>query len=559
MNYLEIREWFKNNRSKLSRNGVWFSGGEPGTMEPSVFDSASLRVLIVRLSAYDDVASGITHQYLFQMAKEVDGCYVDMAFLPPERDLALMEKAGIPLLTGTTSKRPAMQFDVIAVSNSVLQELLNLPLLMKLSSIPLSFENRRKLNAPFVLLGGSNSYCHSILHGETGEGEGLVDAVLCGDGEGSFGKILEIFAQNPEFTWQERIERVIAEVCGIYLPRFYQQSFNEAGQLVKIEASENAPFPVKVNKACLNKLEQGFVSGPLLYDGKSAGSSHVILTAGCPSFCSFCKESWEQKPYRERPVERAIADALLLKADQGLQEISLMTFNLNTYSGIFELLTSLDSFFDRVALKSQRFDSIARMPELLDRQLESGKRTYTCAMEGVSARLRSFLQKNLSESDLMQAFEILFKKQIRQLKIFLILTGYENDSDIEDFKEFLASLKSLQNRLSNRTKLTFSFATLFRPPLTPFQFSDKRSSINEMTDCLAVLVEEIKKSGFECRISAPVYDAIVSEYVAYADRRATQILVKSSVEKKFVYRGEINRICLQFLARKHEGSGVQTS
>jgi hypothetical protein len=179
------------------------------------------------------------------------------------------------------------------------------------------------------------------------------------------------------------------------------------------------------------------------------------------------------------------------------------------------------------------------MPELLDRQLLSGKRTYTCEMEGISSRLRKFLQKNLSEDNLMAAFEILFKKQIRQLKIFLILTGYEDQSDIDDFKSFLSSLKALQTSLSNRTKLTFSFATLFRPPLTPFQFSDKRSSIPEMKNALNALAEEILKNGFESRVSAPVYDAIVSEFIAYSDRRATPVLVNSSIAQRFIYRGDV--------------------
>lgn len=61
-----------------------------------------------------------------------------MAFLPPERDEKLLLDAAVPLLTGTTSKMPAGAFDVIAISNSVLQELINLPAMLQFSGLPLT-------------------------------------------------------------------------------------------------------------------------------------------------------------------------------------------------------------------------------------------------------------------------------------------------------------------------------------------------------------------------------------------------------------------------------------
>ncbi|MBP5469714.1 MAG: hypothetical protein J6Z11_10785, partial [Candidatus Riflebacteria bacterium] len=104
----QIKAWFKADRLKLSGKGVWLQGGEPNTLNPELFKQVSLRVLFVRLSAYSDVSAGITHSYLYQMGASVDNCYIDMAFLPPERDEQIMREASIPLLLGTTSKEPAL-------------------------------------------------------------------------------------------------------------------------------------------------------------------------------------------------------------------------------------------------------------------------------------------------------------------------------------------------------------------------------------------------------------------------------------------------------------------
>jgi len=188
-----VRDWFAAHRQRLTGRGVWFQGGEPGTQPPQLFAEASLRVLIVRLSPYREVSAGITHSYLYQMAAAVEGVYVDMAFMPPEADEKIMREAGVPLLTGIGSKEPAAAFDLVAVSNSVLQELINLPALMHHSQLPLSQQKRAAAGSPLVILGGSNSYTHSILHGavDTEGGCGLVDGILMGDGEQGEGSVYE--------------------------------------------------------------------------------------------------------------------------------------------------------------------------------------------------------------------------------------------------------------------------------------------------------------------------------------------------------------------------------
>ena len=64
-------------------------GQEPGTINPGRFSAARIKVLIARLSQYQDVCAGITHSYLFQMAASVEGCYADLAFCRPNKTKGL--------------------------------------------------------------------------------------------------------------------------------------------------------------------------------------------------------------------------------------------------------------------------------------------------------------------------------------------------------------------------------------------------------------------------------------------------------------------------------------
>jgi radical SAM superfamily enzyme YgiQ (UPF0313 family) len=537
-------QWFEQHRHLLTGNGNWLQGGEPNCMPPDQAENAALKVLIARLSSYHDVARGITSAFLFQLAAAVDGCYVDMAFFPGDQDEKMLQKHQVPLWLGTSSKLSPVAFDIIAITNSVLQELVNLPAALHYSGIPLTAEGRAAENSPLLIVGGSNSYNLSILFGESGNG--LVDGVLVGDGEMAFAEIIELVKKMGKMPRSLVLKALREQVPGFYAPQSYRQHFDEQGNLLRIQALDGAPMPVKARKDSF--AGPVFTGGPILYDEEAAGASHLLMTAGCPSFCSFCKESWEQKPYREKELPKLLAAAKQLKASMGLSELALMSFNATTYTGIFSLVQQLNRLFDRVSIKSQRFDTIVNAPELLELQFDAGKRTYTCAMEGVSERIRTLLQKNLREEQILQGLEQLIRLNMRQLKVFLIVTGYENDADLSDFQHFLDRVKALGN--NGKVNITFSFACLFRPPHTPLQFAEPRGSLEDLERLTGRLVDLVKKNGFDARISAGAADAFFSEFIAYADRRYTPILVEASIGRGFRYRGEVHAALYRFFVEE---------
>lgn len=60
-----------------------------------------------------------------------------------------------------------------------------------------------------MILGGSNSFVHSILHGCPGseaDGAGLVDGVVMGDGERVFRQLLEIVRDQRSLEHQALLE-----------------------------------------------------------------------------------------------------------------------------------------------------------------------------------------------------------------------------------------------------------------------------------------------------------------------------------------------------------------
>jgi len=107
--------------------------------------------------------------------------------------------------------------------------------------------------------------------------------------------------------------------------------------------------------------------------------------------------------------------------------------------------------------------------------------------------------------------------------------------------------------------LTFSFACLYRPPHTPMQFFTRDSRPQLLSRLLDESTAIVKKAGFETRESAGPWDAMVSEFISYSDRRSTPILVEASIKKNLRYRGEITRGVYDFFGAALKNAGFDTA
>src|SRR5215471_6646353 len=90
----EIQTWIAGNYAFLEDGGFHYIGGEPNTQDPSEFDTADLRILILRLSTYDAMDGSMSHSLIAQCARDAarkvgKKVFTDFAFLPPRKDYDL--------------------------------------------------------------------------------------------------------------------------------------------------------------------------------------------------------------------------------------------------------------------------------------------------------------------------------------------------------------------------------------------------------------------------------------------------------------------------------------
>jgi radical SAM superfamily enzyme YgiQ (UPF0313 family) len=489
--------WFDHTYPYLTGHGLWLRGNEINTLPASEYDHRPFRVLIARLSTYYDTAESFSHKVLYQIARKRDALFPDFAFLPPVNDAPLFERDSIPWLLGTGTKRGPNGFDLVAFSNAIVQELINVPVMLERSGIPLAKSARlADPSAPLVILGGSNALHASVFFTP----DPPVDGIFVGESTACISRLFLACADAKRrgLSKQETLG-LLEEVPGFVQP--------------------DKPRPTRrVCDAALD-LNTLLSDAPVFNLEHAYGTGNLQLSEGCPCFCSFCSESFCRKPYREVPADEIAAQAGTMKAGMGLDKVELYSFNFNMHSEIRTVLEHLGRLFPSVGLKSQRFDPLARDPFMTDLLHAVGKTSLTCGLEGISPRLRRYLHKSLAEDDLRASMAAILSSQMRELKIFLIVTGKEEEADFAEFEAFLRFIEEKALGEHHAPRIIFSATPLVRFPWTPLEFED--APVPEaLRPLIASTRRGVERHGFEFRLSSDLNDYHLSQILARASHPA---------------------------------------
>jgi radical SAM superfamily enzyme YgiQ (UPF0313 family) len=170
---------------------------------------------------------------------------------------------------------------------------------------------------------------------------------------------------------------------------------------------------------------------------------------------------------REKSPETLSKQAKAAVESSGAGEIGLLSLSTSDYSGLETLCDELASWCKprriSLSLPSLRADSFH--VGLLQK---TGRKTgLTFAPEAGSARLRSVINKNLNENDLLSACATAFTNGWNGVKLYFML-GLPTETD-EDIIE-IAELCEKVWRLSKGVKVTASASCFVPKPHTPFQW-----------------------------------------------------------------------------------------
>ena len=328
---------------------------------------------------------------------------------------------------------------------------------------------------PIVILGGSNAGQAAAI--VEASGDSLVDGLFFGEGEGAIGPLAKILSDRAT----GRVQRLLAASS---IEGFWPSLHPE----------------LRVRRRILHTSPPPLLSWPPL-DTPEATTARLQITAGCPGYCSFCFEGWDRRPYRELPFEALLEAAKAIKARNGVETLEVYSFNFNTHAEIFRLLYELGRIFRNVNLMSQRLDILADTPGLVTAELAAGKRSFTLGVEGISARMRSYFRKGLDEEGLSRLLGLLCSPEVREIKLFYIIAGFEDEDDLAEFAEFAGRLAEMKGKVAPGPRILASAGYLVRLPGTPLGHAPLILDEGPYAAIAKSLAAECEATGIEWRIA----------------------------------------------------------
>lgn len=569
-------------RTKLYAGQALTPESERLLANPS-WEKASARILIVRLSPFRDVDRSASHLVLFaELRRANPALYLDFAFFPSRAERQILRAAetacrapqtahgadagtagaaaaeagstgadagaaGTAAEAGAAKKyswyygiasgRPPADYDLLLVSNSFGLELINLPYLFSTSDMPpRARERRRKGGFPLVLAGGSNASAAGPLVFE--DGDSFVDGIFFGEAEGGFVPLISILLDTA-YAPDERLRRAIS-IPGFWAPGLSAVSSESTLPAVGRRLCPGSPPPL--------------TDQPLL-NSKESSTARIQISAGCPGLCSFCFEGWDRKPYRELPLGQVIDCARAIKRRTGADTLEVFSFNFNTHADVFALFFELGRIFRRVSFMSQRLDILAETPLLFEAELAGEKRSYTLGVEGVSARMRAFYRKGLTEEDITAIIGKLVSPEVREIKLFYIISGLETDADIAEFAEFMAGLSRLKAERAPGLRVLASAGYLVRIPRTPLEYAPLALDKTTLEDRAERLARGAAGAGIEFRVASR-FDEYCADQILSLRGEVLAPWLEKVTTHNFVYDGALDRGVWESMESYLSGRGL---
>ncbi|HPS14267.1 MAG TPA: radical SAM protein [Spirochaetales bacterium] len=509
-------------------------------IENPIWEDAESHILIVRLSPWTDVEQSTSHLVLFSETRsQLLRAYIDFAFLPAAPDRHALNQADLPWFFGRQSHRSPADFDLIMISNAFGLELVNLSYLFSTSSLDWSSRNRANEDGlPIIIIGGSNANCMGAIvkfsadrntHKTPGKGleqaeDSFVDGIFFGEGEGAVGPLAAILTRHSsnarvDLSAKARKERLLEarKVQGFW----------------PCLLADEAKKAVATRRPSTPQI-------PLVLNGNAALEVKLAITAGCPGYCSFCLEGWDRRPYQEGSLEQILAEARALRAKTGADTLEVYSYNFNTHARIFDLLFELNRIFPHVSFMSQRIDILAQTRGLFEAELAAGKRSFTFGIEGVSARMRSFYHKGISDQDIETCLDKALINNVRELKLFFIIAGIEDAQDLEEFSAFVRHIAEKKRATMSSTRVLVSAGFLVRLPFTPLQYAPLGFDRDKLSGLDSALATACEASGVEYRTATSLEEYFVDQTISLAGANLLPWLVTTPT-KGIIFDSKISK------------------
>jgi radical SAM family uncharacterized protein/radical SAM-linked protein len=407
-----------------------------------------------------------------------------------------LKSSNIPLYS-LESKRPLKDFHILGFSLQSELSYTNILYILDLSKIPL-LSRERKNKDPLIIAGGP--CCVNPLPINE-----YIDAFVIGDGEEV---ILEIAQVYEQWDKKNRVDllSMLSKIEGVYVPLVHDTSKSI------------------INKRnIMNLKEEDFPYPPMMPICETVHDRLTVeISRGCTRGCRFCQAGIINRPLRMRPVAEIMRLAERGIRSTGWEEISLLSLSTSDYPYLEELVAQLTRQMAKrrvaISLPSMRGEDFNTQ---LAQSLQEIKKTgLTFAPETASSKLRSFVNKDISEDNIFSSIKVAAEKGWRNIKLyFMIGLPGEDLSDIEALVQFVKQA----SHIAPRATIKFSLTPFIPKPHTPLQWAGFESPTT-LKEKIAFAHDMITRRNINAKWENPDV-SLVQAILARGDEKLNKVIL----------------------------------
>src|SRR6266545_7287084 len=374
--------------------------------------AGSFRIALCYPNLYFVGMSNLGFHSVYQMLNAYPDVRCERAFLPDDVDREDLERTGHPLTTvesGTELRR----FHALAFSVSFENDYLYVLGMLRLAGIPLRAADRGP-GDPIVILGGAAAFLNPEPLAP------FADLIAVGEGEALVPRLVDALAGSADVRTGMAS---LLEKDGFYVPSRHVVRYHADGTV----AGYDGPGPVIRQRGWPGQmaLPQSVILTP---HTEMSTKFMVEISRGCPCMCRFCWAGYNYLPVRA--FSRAEIVARAREVRRHTDKIGLVSTAVCDHPEIGAVVDALAGLGYEVSVASLRLDDLT--PEFVLKLADTGVHGLTLAPECGTDRMRRILNKQFTNTDILDRATWIFENGIQNLKLYYMVgLPWETHEDVE--------------------------------------------------------------------------------------------------------------------------------